>query len=409
MIFAIAVAIGTIPAPSARANDDLVKGLAILGVGGIILNEMNKNNRNNNARNAPAAPAAQRAPAQPSAARQAAMDLQSALNNFGFDAGPVDGRPGNKTRAAVASYQGTLGHPQTGEITAVERQLLLDSVVQERLNPAEAAQLAAANPFGRSGLPAAYRQKAQAAYGVPASPVPAAQPAAIPPIAAAAAPAPTAPDQLVIPGDFAIPTQPVRSVNGHCNNVSVLTTTNGGFATAAAMPDPALAMNEQFCLARTFAISEGQKVASSAGATQEQISTLCGQQKAWLLPQLSGLETSAPDTVVAAVRKAYSDAGKTADQMGVAGRICLSEAYRTDDASAANVSAVVLAASGQTPYAELIGHHLREGFGATATGAAGKAWMQYALASLAAGAAPVFLPGQSAERVAILDQALAAP
>jgi len=389
-------AMSLVPARPVQA-DDLGKALAIGIIGGIIAGAAN-NQANANQRNTPRRAAPQRSPVEV----QAAKDLQTALNHFGFDAGPVDGQPGRKTRAAVASYQGTLGHPQTGEITDVERQLLQDSMAQERLNPAEAMQLAAANPFGRSGLPAEYRRKA-------AMPAVAAAPAVTPvPAVAPAAPAvPAVVDQAAMPS-FGVPTEPTRSINGHCNQINVLTTTNGGFSTAESMPDSTLAMNEQFCLARTFAIAEGQKVAEQVGATQEQISSLCGQLKAKLEPKLSSLATEQPEAMITSVRADIDASGKSLQEMTVTGRICLSEAYRTDDPVAANAALVTLGAADQKPYAELVGHHLREGFAGAANEEAGKVWVKYALNAMDSGAAPAFLPGQAAERAAILNKALAA-
>lgn len=394
---ALSAAVFFVPARPVMANDDFAKALiGAMILGGIASAANNQQNAGKGQGQQRRAAAVQRSQAE----IQAAKELQAALNHFGFDAGPVDGMPGRQTKMAVASYQGTLGHPQTGEITAVERQLLLDSMARERLNPAEAMQLAATNPYGRNGLPAEYRRLASMPAAQAAAPTP------TPTVAPAAASADaSASDQAAMPS-FGVPTEPTRSVNGHCNQIGVLTTTNGGFATADSMPDATLALNEQFCLARTFAIAEGQKIATSVGATQEQISSLCQQLKARLQTKLEGLATSKPDVVVAAIRADIDQSGKSAEEMAVTGRICLAEGYRTDDPAMSNSAVVTLVASDQKPYAELVGHHLREGFGVAANAATSKVWMQYALDALKAGAAPSFLPGQAEERTAILTKAL---
>jgi hypothetical protein len=75
----------------------------------------------------------------------------------------------------------------------------------------------------------------------------------------------------------------------------------------------------------------------------------------------------------------------------------------------ATAAAATLAASGQKPYAEVIGHNLREGLGTTANPQASRAWLTYAMDALKAGDAPAFLPGQSEERMAVLSAALAGP
>ncbi len=52
-------------------------------------------------------------------------DIQRALNEAGFDAGPVDGVAGRRPRAAISAYQEANGLAVTGEIgTALLRQLL---------------------------------------------------------------------------------------------------------------------------------------------------------------------------------------------------------------------------------------------------------------------------------------------
>lgn len=393
----MAVAVGLTPAEPVHANDLAAGIIGALIIGGAI--NAHQRERQRNAQRAAA-------PRRDGAQVEAAKQLQGALNHFGYDAGPVDGAPGRRTKAAVAVYQGSLGHPQTGDITDVERQLLLDSMARERMNPAEAMQIAATNPYGRRGLPAAYRQMAMPAMA--AAPLaPPAQNPAVAPQQALVPEVARAPGQAIMP-TFGVPTEPVRSINGHCNQVTVLTTTNGGFASVNAMPDPTLALNEQFCLARTFAIAEGQKVAASVGATQEQITSLCGILKQRFEPKLAGYGAKSPDALAQEVRADIVAAGAPMEQMQVTGRVCLAEGYRTDDPAMATISAATLAAADLRPYSELLGHHLREGFGTPANPSAAKVWVRDAMDRIKAGAAPVFLPGQAAERAAILSKALAA-
>ncbi len=45
------------------------------------------------------------------------MYLQHALNGLGFEAGPVDGILGKRSRAAISSYQKSRGLPASGEAT----------------------------------------------------------------------------------------------------------------------------------------------------------------------------------------------------------------------------------------------------------------------------------------------------
>ncbi|OHV73276.1 peptidoglycan-binding protein [Ensifer sp. LCM 4579] len=56
---------------------------------------------------------------------KAVRNIQAILNNNGFDAGPADGQMGRKTIAAIKTFQKSIGHEPTGEITdALVRELL---------------------------------------------------------------------------------------------------------------------------------------------------------------------------------------------------------------------------------------------------------------------------------------------
>ncbi|TKD15804.1 peptidoglycan-binding protein [Rhodobacter capsulatus] len=428
----VGLAVSVALAPQASAANDLGAGIAGLMIGAMIAGAAQNN-----------APPAQRhtprkaAPSRPAAEIQADKDMQQALNNFGFDAGPVDGAPGKRTRAAIATFQGTLGRMQDGVITADQRVILQDAMARERLNPAEAAQLAAANPYGRRGLPAMYQRTPMAPAApyptpmppypqapaapypqppatpyaqpqMPAAPVPvppAAAPALAAPAAAPPAPAITAQDSIPDFGDLS---PPAASMNNLCNQTSVLTNSNGGMATAEQMPNPGLALDEQFCLARTFATADGEKVAKDVGATQALITSLCGQMKTALSVKLADPASRPPEATLAEIRKVIDASGKTLSATQVSGRVCLAEGYRTDDAVMANVALATLAAADMKPYAELLGHHLREGFGFTANPEASRTWIRFALSALSGGAAPAVLPNQTAERTAILSKAITA-
>ena len=69
-------------------------------------------------------------------------------------------------------------------------------------------------------------------------------------------------------------------------------------------------------------------------------------------------------------------------------------------------SALIMVAIGKRPYAELIGHHLSQGFGVPSSVAAAQDWYGLAVSALASGAEPVFSPGQP-ERVALIEAASA--
>lgn len=61
------------------------------------------------------------------AERAEVADIQSRLNMLNFSAGDVDGRPGNQTTSAIRAFQQSLGHPQTGSLTAEQKAMLVAS------------------------------------------------------------------------------------------------------------------------------------------------------------------------------------------------------------------------------------------------------------------------------------------
>ena len=61
---------------------------------------------------------------QVSPKRRQAMQDQQALNDLGFDAGPVDGIPGRRTANAVRAFQRANGFPETGTLTNAQRDRL---------------------------------------------------------------------------------------------------------------------------------------------------------------------------------------------------------------------------------------------------------------------------------------------
>jgi peptidoglycan hydrolase-like protein with peptidoglycan-binding domain len=58
--------------------------------------------------------------------------IQEALNLLGYDAGVVDGAPGEKTRQAVRRFQADRGFTQTGQLAAAEKQILFKTVEERR-------------------------------------------------------------------------------------------------------------------------------------------------------------------------------------------------------------------------------------------------------------------------------------
>jgi len=231
-------------------------------------------------------------------------------------------------------------------------------------------------------------------------PVPQALPVAPAPGAAAAPPS-------GLPG-FMSPGGGVQapSLASHCARINLVTNTNGGYVTLAGMTDPGFAMSEQFCLARTYAIAEGEDMAARLpGVTPAQIAAECAGLGPSTRALVAGLALASRDEVLRAATDFVIQAGAVPEVLLPTAKVCLSVGYRTDAMDVALGSALLLAALGQRPYAELVGHHLREGFGTAERAEHAVEWYDHALGALAGGVTPVFLPGQP-DRPALLRAAV---
>ncbi len=443
---ALVAALVVTSATDASANDGIVGGIVGGIIGGVIANEANRNRTQQKT--------VQRAPQSSvsSATREANRETQTALNYFGFNAGTVDGVVGRGTRTAMATYQAHLGYPATGTLTQFERDFLLTSYQRAIAGGATTAQLIATNPMGAKGLLTMFRDQslgiAPQAPGMltaappqagvlavaPAAPAPGfptvVAPAPAFPSVTAAAPAPAPVPAPALPALGATATvaaapalpsfgaaQPAAapglpnfgasqsadaSLSSYCNRVNLETTSNGGFVTVATMTSPKQALEEQFCLARTYVQRTGEELAARLpGVTTEQIAEQCRAFAPVLQSQIAALSAQPMAAVLQSVSAVVPQTGMSPAQLADTARICLSSGYRTDDMNVAVGSALMLAALGERGYAELLGHHLSQGFGATARPDLALDWYD---AGLEAGAAPVIAPGQP-ERSELVRQA----
>lgn len=365
-------------------------------------------------------------PGVSSSVRAERREIQTALNYFGFPAGTPDGVLGRNSRAAISSYQAHLGYPATGQLTAYEKDFLLTSYRRALAGGALTTQQIAANPQGPKGLLNQYRNEAagvttanvvqvQPVAPAPTTTVVVAAPQAVQPqvvtpqapapsattVVAAAAPAPALPS-------FAATSEPAEvSLASHCSQISLLTNSNGGFTKADAMTDVNFAMNEQFCLARTYAISIGEKKAAGVkGATTQQIEAQCQAFTPLLKPFVASLATKSEAEIMGEVGSFVTGTGMSSAQMADTANICLSVGYRTDDMDMAAGSALLMVATGQPAYGELIGHHLTQGFGVQKDATMALPWFDTSLGAIEAGSPAVFAPGQT-ERTALLRKATA--
>lgn len=400
----LATALTLAPATRVAADaGDAILGAVVGGlIGGAIVNENNKK------RNAVRV-VRPSSSGQSSAQREANREVQVALNYFGFPVGTPDGAIGPKSRAAISEYQAVLGYPPTGQLTDYERTLLVGSYHRGIAGGGATMQLAAQNPMGMRGLLVAWRDEAAGVppaafvaapgfaalgFGAPGQVAPAEEPA---PVEAAA---PELPDLPVVPAAPGMPSflggaVVQASLASQCNTVSLTTATNGGFVTAASMTDPGQALAEQFCLARTYAISQGEEMAAKVpGFTSAQIADQCLGFAPAMQDQITALSLKPAAAVLGDVQGFALGTGMAPAQLAATAKICLSVGYRTDNMEVAIASALLLATLGEGAYAELLGHHLAQGFGAARRPDLALDWYDMGLGAVEGGATAVFAPAQ---------------
>ena len=378
--------------PVQRADSsDLGAGLVGGIIGGVIVNESIKSRQKQRQtvyRNS-----------VNSVARAQNREVQTSLNYFSFPAGTPDGVMGRNSRNAISHYQVHLGYPATGQLTPYERDFLVTSYHRAIAGGVATNQLIAANPQGTRGLLIAYRDQLAGAPATTASPgttvVVAPQVTVQPPVVAAVGNA--LPNFMGQSGSL--------SLASHCNKISLLTNSNGGFVTEASMGDPNQALNEQFCLARTYAIAQGEELASQVqGFSASQIAQQCAAFGPAMKEHVAGLSLKSEQEVLQGVSGFVLQSGMSPAQLAGTAKICLSVGYRTDDMDVAIGSALLLVVLGNPVYSELMGHHLAQGIGASPRADLAQVWYQTGLDAISNGATPVFAPGQP-ERNSLIRKA----
>lgn len=356
-----------------------------------------------------------------SAQREANREVQTALNHFGYPVGTPDGAIGPRSRGAISSYQATLGYPPTGQLTEYERTVLVSAYHRAIAGGPMVAQAAATHPMGMRGLLLMQRDEMagipSTMAAAPVAPAPApAMPVLVTPAAPAAvmaaAPAlpslmPEAPEAAAAPAlpSFMGTGTAQVSLASQCNKISLMTNTNGGYVTEASMTDPTFALGEQFCLARTYAMATGEELAGKvAGFTPAQISQQCAGFAPVMAEHVASLSMKTRDEVLTGVKGFIMGSGMSPAQLSGTAKVCLGVGYTTDAMDVAVGSALLLTAMGEAGYAELLGHHLSQGFGATVRPELALDWYDMGLTAIGQGQA-VFAPGLGGDRGAVIRKA----
>lgn len=338
-----------------------------------------------------------------SPARAANREIQTALNFFGWNVGVADGAIGPRSRTGISMYQAYLGNPPTGQITEFERIVLVTAYQRAQFGGPAVTQVAARHPDGMRGLLPEVRDElsgvpsgrvASAPPVVVVTPEPAGQPVA--PVAAAPA----------VPTFGAGGGATQVSVASHCNRVGLVTSANGGFTEIGTMRDPVFALNEQFCLARSYAIAEGEAlIAQIPGLSATQAAEQCAGLVPLLQPHVVALSLQPQPEVTRGLGQFILGSGMTPADLATTGRVCLAAGYITENLTVALGSALLLHALGDTGYGELPAHHLVQGLGVPQRRELAMEWFSSAIPQNPVAQPVGFAPGGQ-DRSALINTAL---
>jgi len=378
---ALAGALAFTPAEPVRADaGDAIAGAIVGGLIGHAIAKDQQRRKSQGTTTRRSTKAATPKPSMSSAQREQNREVQTALNQFGFNVGTPDGALGPKSRAAISQFQATLGYPPTGQLTEYERSILVTAYHRSVAGGPAVSQVVATHPMGMKGLLLVQRDEmaglpstAVSSAGMAAPAAVGAATAALPALVAEPAPAVPAPAATALPtfGGTLV------SLSSHCNTVSLKTNANGGYATLASMSDPSQALSEQFCLSRAAAIQQGEEMARAVpGVTPQQVAEQCKAFGPVLKDHVTAVSLKPANEVLAGVAQFVASSGMSPAQLSGTSKICLGVGYATDDVEVALGSALVLTALGEQGYAALPGFHLADGIGATRRPDLALGWME---------------------------------
>lgn len=419
-----AVALTPIAAAPAQAQDarDVIGGLLLGGAIGIAIGAASQPQRTTIVQPAPQQPGAQPSqPHQPRVVRpaipatQAGRQVQTALNFFGFDAGFVDGQVGPATRNAVERYQASQGYPINGRAFPEPQAQHLVSAYLWATNGGQAQ-----TGLQGQSLLSAYRQ-VLAGNSVPSTiPRPSqggSTTVIVNPATTTIVPAPGTGNQIttvaaLAPTDGDVPNlfagasaSPVLS--SRCDAVALQGQANGGMMTLGNLSNPGFALSEQFCTARASAVNQGYDLTQAiTGLSYAEITVQCEGFSSAVAAQTNLIGTLLPQQAVGSAQGFAFTTGIPQAELAGTARVCLGVGYGADDMDMAMGSALMLVASGEPAYGELLGHHLREGFGIASNATNAAAWFDISLTAVEAGAPAVFSPSD-AGRLPLIRQAVA--
>ena len=374
------------PTVALADSGDVVAGLIIGGIiGSAVTNDNNKKKKKSSATSTAS-----------SAERTANVEVQTALNYFGYNVGTPDGSIGPKSRAAISEYQAFLGYPATGELTENERLILVTAYQRGLAGGSMVAETVSSSPFGMKALLIAQRDEmsgvapattlAEGTVAPADGSVTAATVAALPRLVpetedgSAEVTEAAATDEAPALPSFIDDAGAKGSLASECDSISLATAGNGGMATADTMQDASFALGEQFCLVRSAAIDASNGLtAKLASFTPEQIAQQCAAFGPVLKEHVAALSLKPAAEVLEGVEGFVLTSGMSPAQLSGTAKVCLGTGYAQDDMNVAVGSALLLTALGERAYSEYLGHHLSQGYGATERPDLAMDWYQIAI------------------------------
>ncbi len=348
-------AIAVSPAPPAQANDLLI-GAVVGGVVGYAIGSQQGKAR------AASGGGTRTSTSYRPAAERGDVNIQRALNHFGFNAGAEDGVFGPGTRAAIRRYQAHLGDEVSGQLTAAQRSLLLSEYARAT-TPVPAPAAGAAPAGGTAGGGAA----TGAGLGALLASLQAQQPGG----AAPAVPA----EQPLIARLCDTPAETVRAVS-----------------LEALPPDGAAKIVVQgYCTARSYALEEARTVIGQVPNFDP--ATAKSQCEDWMASQRPAIDAAlarpAEDAAVAlrGIVPGATDADRAALSASFA--LCHGLAQVAGDAATATGYAALLAVSGRPGYGEMVAGAQALGLGRAQDRARAAEWYAWTVAELDAGGVPL--------------------
>ena len=309
MILALTAAGVSIPMTKAAAGSNA--GAAIIGalIGGAIVAGATSNRRTT------------RRVTTPSTQRTENRAVQTALNYFDFPAGTPDGVFGRRTRTAISGYQAFMGFPVTGELTAAQKDFLLNAHQRAELGGAETSRIILTDPNGTRGLLISFMQQQQGENKA----VQASTPAGVP----------------------VFVTSQENSMNELC--------------LSGLQPN---SIEAQFCNLRAYAIDEGDRLAASVqGTTRADIQAQCVAFAPTLQPYVSTVSIAEAGAAKSELQSWARTSGTSAASLEGIAKVCLGVGYSTDNSDVALASIMTLVGLGNSGYEELLAYHLALGFG----------------------------------------------